>query len=202
MMMFVNDNILPIDGEVFLFDTFFGKDESDLFFNNLKNTIDWKQEGMKMYGKEILFPRLTAWYGDENAKYKYSGIVNMPLYWNDELSRIKQKVEEKTNTKFNSVLLNYYRNGNDSMGWHSDDENELGINPAIASVTFGASRKFQFKHKSIKNSTQNILLSNGSLLLMQGLTQHNWLHQVPKTKIIVGERINLTFRNIIIKSLI
>ena len=201
MMMFVNDNILPIDGEVFLFDTFFGKDESDLFFNNLKNTIDWKQEGMKMYGKEILFPRLTAWYGDENAKYKYSGIVNMPLYWNDELSHVKQKVEEKTNTKFNSVLLNYYRNGNDSMGWHSDDENELGINPAIASVTFGASRKFQFKHKSIKNSIQNILLSNGSLLLMQGLTQHNWLHQVPKTKIIVGERINLTFRNII-KSLI
>jgi hypothetical protein len=106
MMMFVNDNILPIDGEVFLFDTFFGKDESDLFFNNLKNTIDWKQEGMKMYGKEILFPRLTAWYGDENAKYKYSGIVNIPLPWTEELLFIKQIISA-TATKTLELNLIY-----------------------------------------------------------------------------------------------
>jgi alkylated DNA repair dioxygenase AlkB len=153
---------------------------------------------MKMYGKEILLPRLTAWYGDENARYKYSGIVNIPLPWTEELLLIKHKVEEISQTKFNSVLLNYYRNGNDSMGWHSDDEKELSTNPTISSVSFGATRNFQFKHKSVKKSNQNFLLNNGSLLIMKGETQHNWLHQVPKTKTIIGERINLTFRAVLI----
>ena len=197
-MLIPNENILPFDGEVFLYDSLFGRKETSELFYKLKNTIEWKQEGMKMYGKEILFPRLTAWYGDENAKYKYSGIVNLPLPCTQELHFIKRKAEEISQVKFNSVLLNYYRNGNDSMGWHSDDEKELGINPVIASVTFGVSRKFQFKHRIIKKSIQNIVLTNGSLLLMQGTTQHNWLHQVPKSKTIIGERINLTFRKIII----
>jgi len=197
-MLFPNENILPYEGEVFLYDSYFKKDVSDKLFNNLKNNIDWKQEGMKMYGKEILFPRLTAWYGDENAQYKYSGIVNIPLPWTEELLLIKQKVEEISQTKFNSVLLNYYRNGNDSMGWHSDDEKELSKNPTIASVSFGATRNFQFKHKSVKKSNQNFLLNNGSLLIMKGGTQHNWVHQVPKTKTLIGERINLTFRAVFI----
>lgn len=197
MMLISNENILPFDGEVILYDSLFGRKETSELFYKLKNTIEWKQEGMKMYGKEVLFPRLTAWYGNENATYSYSGILNKPKPWTTELLFIKQMIEEKTNTNFNSVLMNYYRNGSDSMGWHSDDEKELGINPVIASVTFGVSRKFQFKHRHIKKSIQNIVLTNGSLLLMQGTTQHNWLHQIPKAKTIIGERINLTFRKVI-----
>jgi len=199
-MLFQNENILPTEGIVFLFDSFYGNNESDSIFKNLKNTIDWKQEGMKIYGKKVLFPRLTAWYGVNDATYTYSGITNIPLPWTSQLLSIKERIEDKTKSQFNSVLLNYYRNGNDSMGWHSDDEKELGVNPIIASLSFGASRKFQFKHKTKKELNLNTLLTNGSLLMMSGQTQNNWLHQVPKSKKVLGERINLTFRNVMINS--
>jgi alkylated DNA repair dioxygenase AlkB len=189
LSLFPSENLLPFDGEVLFYANFLGNE----YFELLKSEINWKQEGMKMYGKEVLFPRLTAWYAEEGKTYKYSGLVNIPQEFTLNLMKIKEKVELKTGKKFNSGLLNYYRNGQDSMGWHSDDETELGKNPVIASVSLGAERKFQFKHKTIPKSLINITLSPGSLLIMQGATQHHWLHQVPKVKD-AGERINITFR--------
>lgn len=189
LSLFPSENLLPFDGEVLFYANFIGNE----YFELLKSEINWKQEGMKMYGKEVLFPRLTAWYAEEGKTYKYSGLVNIPQEFTPNLLKIKEMVELKTGKKFNSALLNYYRNGQDSMGWHSDDEPELGKNPVIASVSLGAERKFQFKHKDMPKLLININLSSGSLLLMQGTTQHNWLHQVPKIKT-SGERINITFR--------
>ncbi len=139
-------------------------------------------------------PRLTAWYGDEGRTYAYSGIVQTPIPWNDTLLTIKNRIEPLSNTIFNSVLLNRYRNGNDSVSWHSDDERELGKNPVIASVSFGQTRQFQFKNKHDSSRRMAIDLVDGSFLLMQGPTQHHWLHQIPKSKKEMKERINLTFR--------
>lgn len=189
LSLFPSENLLPFDGEVLFYADFLGSE----YFELLKTEINWKQEGMKIYGKEVLFPRLTAWYAEEGKTYKYSGLVNIPQEFTTNLLKIKKMVELKTGKKFNSALLNYYRNGQDSMGWHSDDEPELGKNPVIASVSLGAERKFQFKHKGMPKSLININLSPGSLLIMQGATQHHWLHQVPKVKD-AGERINITFR--------
>jgi alkylated DNA repair dioxygenase AlkB len=146
-----------------------------------------------MYGKELLFPRLTAWYGDNDKSYTFSGITLRPNDWTEELFEIKNAIEKETIDKFNSVLLNLYRSGNDSISWHTDAEKELGINPVIASVSFGDVRKFQLKHKETKEKIE-ILLTHGSLLIMQGELQHFWKHQIPKTKKTVKERINLTFR--------
>ena len=189
LSLFPSENLLPFDGEVLFYADFLGNE----YFELLKSEINWKQEGMKMYGKEVLFPRLTAWYAEDGKTYKYSGLVNIPQEFTPNLLKIKEMVELKTGKKFNSALLNYYRNGQDSMGWHSDDEPELGKNPVIASVSLGAARKFQFKHKTMPKSLININLSPGSLLIMQGATQHHWLHQVPKVKDAL-ERINITFR--------
>ena len=189
LSLFPSENLLPFDGDVLFYADFLGNE----YFELLKSEINWKQEGMKMYGKEVLFPRLTAWYAEDGKTYKYSGLVNIPQEFTPNLLKIKEMVELKTGKKFNSALLNYYRNGQDSMGWHSDDEPELGKNPVIASVSLGAARKFQFKHKTMPKSLININLSPGSLLIMQGATQHHWLHQVPKVKE-AGERINITFR--------
>lgn len=196
-MLFSDQNLLPYEGEVNYYDQFLDfKSQNDLL-ESLKTEIEWKQEGMKMYGKEILFPRLTAWFAEDGKTYKYSGLVNIPEPFFGELLSLKQSIEQFTNLKFNSALLNYYRHGQDSMGWHADNERELGINPVIASVSLGITRKFQFKHKSIPKSILNIDLAGGSLLMMKGSTQHNWLHQIPKTKVLSGERINITFRQII-----
>ena len=195
-MLFDNLDLLPLDGEVFFYPAFFDKTESDSIFEQLKQDTAWKQEGMKMYGKEIPFPRLTAWYADEGKNYTYSGLKNIPLPISPLLENLKNRCETQAKTRFNSALLNYYRTGTDSMGWHADNEPELGKNPIIASLTFGISRKFQFKHRTIPNSIQNIILEHGSLLIMAGATQHHWLHQVPKVKA-EGERINITFRQII-----
>jgi alkylated DNA repair dioxygenase AlkB len=143
-------------------------------------------------------PRLTAFYGDVQKPYSYSGIVMTPVEWNEELLFIKEKIETAINIHFTSVLLNFYRDGKDSMGWHADDEKELGENPVIASVSFGETRVFQMKHRKRKDVTKrNIPLTNGSLLLMQGTTQHFWLHQIPKTTKQLSPRINLTFRVIL-----
>lgn len=192
MNLFENQNLLPFEGELLYYPNFVSND----FFEKIKNETLWKQEGMKIYGKEVLFPRLTAWYAEEGKTYKYSGLVNIPQGFSDNLLLLKNLVEQKTGIKFNSALLNYYRNGNDSMGWHADDEPELGKNPVIASLNLGAARKFQVKHKTQKNTLRNIMLEGGSLLMMQGEMQHHWLHQVPKVKE-AGERINITFRNIL-----
>jgi len=184
------------NGEFLHIKNFFDKVTSDNYLKVLLETIDWKQEKMNMYGKELLFPRLTAWYGDNDKPYSFSGITLQPKQWTNDLFDIKRKVETKVDASFNSVLLNRYRNGNDSISWHTDAEKELGKNPIIASVNFGATREFQLRHIHTKEKL-SIELSHGSLLIMLGELQHFWQHQIPKTKKVVGERINLTFRLII-----
>jgi alkylated DNA repair dioxygenase AlkB len=163
----------------------------------LANSIQWRQDEIKMFGKKVLIPRLNAWYGEKDALYSYSGIQLMPNSWTPELLEIKEIVEAKTQTKFNGVLINLYRNGNDSMGWHSDDEKELGINPTIASVSLGASRTFRLRSKDDKKKIIKLSLTHGSLLVMKGNTQHYWQHDIPKEKNIDKPRINLTFREIV-----
>ena len=181
------------NGEYLFYPNLFSKAESDLYLQNLKENIDWKQESMNMYGKQVNFPRLTAWYGDNDKPYSFSGITLAPKVWTRELLEIKDKIEPLSKVQFNSVLLNRYRSGNDSISWHTDAEKELGINPVIASVNFGATRKFQLRHINTKEKLE-IELTHGSLLIMQGELQHFWQHQIPKTSKVVNERINLTFR--------
>jgi alkylated DNA repair dioxygenase AlkB len=181
------------NGEYIYIPNFFSKGESDVYFNALMEEINWKQESMHIYGKTLDFPRLTAWYGDNDKPYSFSGITLKPERWTPTLLEIKQHIETKAQVVFNSVLLNLYRNGNDSISWHTDAEKELGSNPIIASVNFGATRKFQLRHNTT-NEKIELNLSHGSLLIMKGELQHYWQHQVPKTKQTVKERINLTFR--------
>ena len=182
------------DAEISIFLNLFSIQESDNLLETLKTEIDWKQEQIKFFGKMHDIPRLTAWYGDVGKSYTYAGISVEPSSWTPLLLQIKEKVESVSNVQFNSVLLNRYRSGNDGVSWHSDDEPELGVNPIIGSVSFGESRPFQLKHKYLEGIKQKITLEHGSYLLMKGETQHKWLHQIPKSKKEMGERINLTFR--------
>jgi alkylated DNA repair dioxygenase AlkB len=181
------------NGEYIYLPNFYNKEQADNYLILLRNSIQWKQESMNMYGKTIEFPRLTAWYGDNDKPYTFSGITLSPNEWTKELLDIKKLIEPVCKVNFNSVLLNRYRDGNDSISWHTDAEKELGQNPVIASVNFGGTRKFQLRHIKTKEKIE-IELSHGSLLIMQGELQHFWQHQVPKTKQVVKERINLTFR--------
>ena len=176
---------------------FFNKTESDILFDLLKNDIEWKQDFIEMYGKSYPLPRLTALYGDKNKRYTYSSITMKPLSWTRELLKVRRKLEVFSQQEFNSVLLNFYRSGNDSVSWHSDDEEELGKLPIIGSLSFGGVRRFRFRNKRNKNLTQTYEVQNGSLLLMKGATQKFWEHEVPKTKKKVKGRINLTFRFIV-----
>ncbi|GMU86899.1 MAG: alpha-ketoglutarate-dependent dioxygenase AlkB [Ignavibacteriales bacterium] len=173
--------------------TFFSRSESDEFFSRLLEDIEWKQESMRIYGKLVSFPRLTAWYGDNDKPYSFSGITLKPHPWSKDLLKIKSAIEEYSTVVFNSVLLNLYRSGNDSISWHTDAEPELGRNPVIASVNFGETRKFQLRHIKTREVI-DIQLEHGSVLIMEGELQHYWQHQVPKTKAAKKERINLTFR--------
>jgi alkylated DNA repair dioxygenase AlkB len=181
------------DAEIILYRNFFSQKESQHLYQQLISTTLWQQEKIKFYGKLHDLPRLTAWYGDSNKPYTYSGIAMNPNPWTPELLLIKQKIEKVSNVIFSSVLLNLYRNGSDSVSWHSDDERELGLNPTIGSVSLGESRIFQLKHKTL-DEKENIVLSNGSFLLMSGKTQHFWKHQIPKSARPLQPRINLTFR--------
>jgi alkylated DNA repair dioxygenase AlkB len=183
------------NGEYIYIYNFFSNLECNEFYMRLKEQIKWKQESMNMYGKQLNFPRLTAWYGDRDKPYSFSGIKLQPNPWTEDLLLIKSKVESQTDKVFNSVLLNQYRDGNDSISWHTDAEPELGNNPVIASVTFGATRKFQLRHKETKEKIE-LELVNGSLLVMQGELQHFWQHQIPKSTTVKNGRINLTFRSI------
>ncbi|MGL5034899.1 MAG: alpha-ketoglutarate-dependent dioxygenase AlkB family protein, partial [Microcystaceae cyanobacterium] len=193
-----NQVILPFDGQVFLDENFFDAKESEQIFNTLLKEIAWRHDTIKHFGKEIPLPRLTAWYGDEGKVYTYSKIRMEPLDWTPQLLEIKNRIEKISNCTFNSVLINQYRDGRDSMGWHSDDEKELGENPIIASVSFGATRQFMLKHKTRKDiKSITIDLSSGSVLLMKDKSQECWLHQIPKTTKPVSTRINLTFRTIV-----
>ena len=185
------------DAEVVFYPAFFAGPEADRLLMRLIETTAWRQDAMKMFGELKPLPRLTAWYGDPGSRYVYSGIANEPLPWTAALAEIKAAAEAAAGIAFNGVLLNRYRTGRDSMGWHADDEPEFGDEPVIASVSFGGTRKFQLKHKRRKELKGGVELTHGSLLIMRGGTQANWLHRVPKTARPVGERLNLTFRRIV-----
>ena len=169
----------------------------DEMLHKLKDQTIWRQESVRIYGKVHPQPRLVAWYGDPGTKYDYSGISLTPLPWTDLLREIKRRVEDCTDETFNSVFLNLYRDHNDSMGFHSDDERELGPEPTIASVTFGATRTFVLKHKKDPDITPvKVQLEAGSVLLMKGPTQRFWKHGIMKQTQPCGPRVNLTFRTI------
>ena len=170
--------------------------EADLYFNYLKSNILWKQDDITVFGKTYKQPRLTALYANNQSAYTYSNITMNPHAMTKELMTLNKRVENEAQVNFTSVLLNFYRHGNDSNGWHADNEKELGVNPIIASLSFGAERPFHFKHRHIKDERHKLPLEHGSLLLMKGEMQHYWLHQIAKTKKDIGERINLTFRTI------
>ena len=184
------------DADLYYHPQFFTKESSDRLLLNLKDKIAWTQNTIRFYGKESLVPRLEAWYGDPGKSYAYSGIHMTPKPWTPELLTIKQAIEPVAGVVFNSVLINYYRDGKDRVAWHSDDEKELGQNPVIGSVSLGAERKFKLRHKQYKTNglKHEILLRHGSFLLMQGTTQHHWMHEIPRTAKPIGTRINLTFR--------
>jgi len=194
-MLFSEDISLNLpDSDIKYYPNFFNKEEADTYFYSLLNRINWQQDNITVFGKTYKQPRLTALFGNNGKPYSYSNITMYPEDFSKELQQIKDKVEIRANTKFTTCLANLYRNGNDSNGWHADNEKELGQNPIIASVSFGAERYFHLKHKNENSLKQKLLLEHGSLLLMQGETQHHWLHQIPKTKKDIGQRINLTFR--------
>jgi alkylated DNA repair dioxygenase AlkB len=182
------------DAEIEYYPDFFDNQKANELFQKLKTEVPWQQDDITVYGKTHPQPRLTSLYGNEGKAYGYSNIIMQPHWWSPLIMFIKNEVEEVCNHKFTTVLLNNYRNGKDSNGWHADNEKELGRNPIIASVSFGAERVFQLKHNTIKELKQNITLQHGSLLLMKGTTQHFWKHQIPKTAKEIGPRINLTFR--------
>ncbi len=177
-------------------ESFFNPQEADALFIDLRKKIDWKQDKIKMFGKIHNVPRLQAWYGDPDKSYTYSGLRMLPNQWNSLLLDVKDSIEKFSSEKFNSVLANLYRDGNDSNGWHADDEKELGQNPIIASLSLGESRKFKMKHKFDKELTFDLELKHGSLLIMKEETQHYWKHTIAKTKQRKEERINLTYRYI------
>lgn len=187
---------IPIpDGELQLAPGFYDQRESASLMAALRTGIDWRQERILVWNQERLQPRLSAWHGDPGRIYRYSGRVFEPSPWTPALLRIKTDVENATGHCYNSVLLNLYRNENDSVGWHSDDEPELGPMPAIASLSFGETRVFRLRHRRRKDIPAMALsLENGSLLLMKGQTQRCWQHAVLKERQACGERINLTFR--------
>lgn len=187
------------DASILYFPEFFPADQANGMFQKLINGITWKQNTIKMYGKENPVPRLEAWYGDPGKSYTYSGITMQPTPWNDDLKIIKDSIEPVSGVIFNSVLINHYRDGKDRVAWHSDDEKELGRNPVIGSVSLGAERNFKLRHKQhrVNGLKKQITLRHGSLLLMKGSTQHHWMHEIPRTAKPIGPRINLTFRVIL-----
>lgn len=182
------------DAEIIYFPTFISEEDANSLFKDLLENTPWQQDEIIVYGKKHLQPRLTALYGNKGKPYSYSNIVMHPHDWTLALKKIKYLIENVCKTNFTTVLLNLYRNGNDGNGWHADNEKELGVNPIIASLSLGTERNFQLKHNLDSTQKKNIILENGSLLLMKGTTQHYWKHQIPKTTKDIGSRINLTFR--------
>lgn len=172
------------------------KNEADINHLPFKN-IEWHQDTIKMYGKEHLLPRVSAWYGDSDKPYTYSGITLQPKAWTDSLTMLNNELAKICKRRFNSVLLNWYRDGSDYISWHADDEKELGKNPLIASVNFGESRRFLLRLKDHHETKVEIPLHHGSVLVMAGELQHYWQHSVPKQAKIKNSRINLTFRTIV-----
>lgn len=188
-------NLLPSDGIVNYYGKVMSLDQADYYYEQLLKNIEWKNDEAIIFGKHIITKRKVAWYGDEEYEYKYSNITKKALLWTKELKELKSLIEQISGETFNSCLLNLYHNGDEGMAWHSDGETDLKKDGAIASVSFGAERKFSFKHKETKE-TISLILEHGSLLIMAGKTQTNWLHRLPPTKRAFNPRVNLTFRTI------
>jgi alkylated DNA repair dioxygenase AlkB len=188
-------NLLPRDGGATYIPGFFDPEQCAALFTSIQSTIDWKEDQLLMFGKLITTKRKVAWVGDAGCSYTYSGVKKFPQAWTADLLHIKHKLESLTHSAFNSCLLNLYHDGDEGMGWHSDDEKELDSAAPIASVSLGGTRKFAFKHKLDKTSV-SLFLEDGSVLLMQPPTQEFWQHSLTKTKRPVAPRINLTFRAI------
>lgn len=191
------EHILLPQADITLYRRFYSLESADEHFHALARSLQWSQDEIRIAGKLKPIPRLQAWYSANGLSYTYSGIKLNPLPFNDRLNAIRTSLENTTNHCFNSLLANLYRSGNDSVGWHSDNEPELGTNPVIASLSFGETRRFLLKHREQpKFKPFEISLQHGDLLIMAGETQHYWLHQVPKSRLSLAPRINLTFRRI------
>ncbi len=190
-----NRNILPYDGTVNYYGKILDQMQSNHYFDRLMASIEWVNDRAIIFGNEIITKRKVAWYGEQAFEYSYSNTTKRALPWTKELLELKALAELKTGETYNSCLLNLYHNGDEGMAWHSDGEKDLKKNGAIASLSFGAERKFAFKHKTTKEKIE-LVLGNGSLLVMKGFTQTHWLHRLPPTKKIFKPRVNLTFRTI------
>ena len=199
MDLFSNEatNLLPCDGEVLYYRAVMSAEKANQYLKLLLETVAWRNDEVIIFGKRIVTKRKVAWYGDAGLDYTYSGITRSPLPWTEALLQLKQLAEGQTGATYNSCLLNLYHDGNEGMSWHSDDEKTLTHHAAIASMSFGAERKFSFKHKK-QPLTASVLLEHGSLLVMQGATQTHWLHSLPKTVKVNKPRINLTFRKMLL----
>tara|TARA_Y100001970_G_scaffold93331_1_gene117664 strand:- start:955 stop:1560 length:606 start_codon:yes stop_codon:yes gene_type:complete len=194
-----NEIVAHNDLKIRIEEDFFNSADSNKLLKKFISKLPWESMIIKMFGKDTKIPRLQCWIGDEGCEYRYSGKQLNRQIWSPDLMMIRKKIYEKLKIDFNSVLANYYRDGKDSMGWHSDDEKELGPDPTIASISFGSERDLVFRNK-ITKETIAIPQTNGCLILIDGKTQKNWQHSIKKTQKVIGPRINLTFRNIINKN--
>lgn len=190
-------NLLPHDGEVNYYGKVMTTNEANSYLDILLKNIQWKNDEAVIFGKHIITKRKVAWYADTDYSYTYSNTTKQALAWTKELLELKTLVEQLTSEQFNSCLLNLYHNGDEGMAWHSDDEKALGKDTSIASLSFGAERKFALKHRATKEAT-SLILENGSLLVMRGATQSHWMHSLPKSKRILMPRVNLTFRTMVV----
>jgi alkylated DNA repair dioxygenase AlkB len=186
-------NLLPYEGTVNYFGVIFSTEQAGHYFDEFMNTIAWRPDEAVIFGKHIITKRKVAWYGDSEFEYTYSGKTKTALPWTTALLELKNKTEQLTGEQYNSCLLNLYHTGEEGMAWHSDGEKELKEEGAVASLSFGAERKFSFRHK-VTRETVSVVLEHGSLLVMKGTTQKNWLHRLPPTTRITRPRVNLTFR--------
>ncbi len=191
-----NINLLPEGGLLYHLPDFAPKELADGWMHSIINDTKWLQEPITIFGKQIMQPRLTAWYGDSDKRYTYSGTTMHPIPWSNALLELKQTVEVLAQSEFNSALLNLYRNGTDSMGWHRDNEKSLGVDPVIASVSFGATRMFKVRKYKTKDKVLSFQLAHNTLLVMAGTMQTHWEHSVPKTARRAEQRLNITFRKI------
>ena len=190
-------NLLPFDGTVNYYGKLINQAQADSYFNSLLENIEWRNDEAIIFGKKIITKRKVAWYGEKPYEYTYSNVTKHALPWTTELLELKTLIERETGETFNSCLLNLYHNGEEGMAWHSDGETDLKKDGAIGSLSFGAERKFAFKHKQTKEKVE-LLLEHGSLLVMKDTTQTHWLHRLPPTKKVNTPRVNLTFRTIIL----
>jgi len=188
--------LLPVDGSAILHEQFLDPTQADCAFRELHETNPWESHDIIGFGKKDREPRLSTWHADDGVRYTYSNLERIPVPWTPVLRKLRELCERVSGATFNSVLVNLYRDGNDGVGWHADDEPENGPEPVIASLSLGASRRFDFQHRVLKR-VESVQLNSGDLVVMSGASQSQWLHRIAKTKRPVGPRINLTFRKVI-----